>query len=431
MDKSFADKMVVAVDMGSSHITMMLGRLSGEDGKLEILGAERELCRGLAKKGIMDNPTEVASKLNMMIKQLKNRTNIAELPQSIYISLGGHGLRMISAEAERGLEPQNHVSQSILREMEKECRDKIEKTYVEYSVAEVIWDTFVLDGKREVADPLDERAKHILGKYEVYCGPAEMRYNWIKCMEAQNQLSIASCYASTETLRAALISTDEEQEGCAIISFGAETTTYCAYNRGKLLDMCVVPLGSHNLTKDIAFKAISIKDAEALKKRFASLVMPEQVNAIRVKSAINPEESMFFYTNVLCNIVSSREKEILAPIVQHINRYDHILKGKTLYITGGGAHQKGLIPFLQDMVPMDVKMGTIEQHLTENTPSEFAAPEYAQIVGTLLLAGLDAGSSAEIPSAPKENTKGKNKKDKSFLQRVITLFDDPNESKLE
>ncbi len=434
MDKSFADKIIIGVDAGSSRITMMICKLTGTNSVIEILGAESEECRGLVEKGIMTNPAEVASKLNTMIKQLKNRVGLPEIPQQIYLSLGGQGLRMISAEAERSLEPQNHVSELVLREMEKECREKIEKKYVDLSVAEVIWDTFVLDQNKEIADPLDERAKHILGRYEVYCGPAQMRYNWVKCISAQNQLSIASCYASTEALRAALISTDEEQEGCAIISFGSDTTTYCAYHKGKLLDMVVVPYGSHNLTKDIAYRAVSIKDAELLKKRFTSLVMPEEINAIRVRSAVEPDADIFYKTNVLCNIAVSRQKEILAPIIEHIKRYEHILGDKTLYITGGGAKQKGLIPYLESLVSMNVNMGRTIHHLGPETDSKYAAPEYAQIIGTLLLAGLDAGTSAEIASEPAKETKKEGKK-KNFLQNVkqtvIGFFEDPNDRNLE
>lgn len=420
---------IVALDLGSSHLTMMAGRVLA-DKTVEILGVERERCRGLATKGILDNPNEVATRIVRMCKQLKNRIGTLQPLNKIFVTLGGKGLHVTEAEVERSLEPVNHVSDKILREMEQECRNKFERSYQQFSVAEVIWENFILDNKIETNDPSDQRAKRIKGTYEVYYGPAGMRYNWDECIGKQDQLQVQSYFVNTEALRTALINSDEEQEGCAIINFGSDTTTFCAYYHGKLLDLCVVPLGSHNITKDIAYKAISITDADKLKERHTSLITPQNVSSVRVNSAVQPDEDVFFRTDTLSNIAAEREKEILEPILQHIDENIEILENKTLYITGGGALQKGLIPFLQNIIPMDVRMGTFIERLSEYSNNKYASPEYAQIVGTIMLA---AEYYDNIPQTkPTTNKKEKKtKKEKSFGGRLINLlFQDNNDNDL-
>ena len=435
-DKSYADNkasetgnindIIVAVDLGSSHLTMMAGRVL-PDKTIVILDVERELCRGLAVKGLIENPTEVATCLVRMSKLLKNRLNLTQPINRIFVSLGGKNLRITEAEAERSLEPTNHVSEKCLREMEKECRDKFEQQYPNLSVAEVIWGTFILDNKLETTEPLDEKAKYIKGIYEVYYGPEKMRKQWEKAIGQQDQLQVACYFVNTEALRTLLLNNSEEQEGCAIINFGSDTTTYSAYHHGKLLDLLVVPYGSHNITKAIAYKATSMDDAEKLKKKCTSLITPQEVKSIRVNYVMNPGEDIFYSTDKLSNIAKAESDFIFEPVIERINENIDILEDKTLYVTGGGALQKGLIQYLQEKIPMNVQMSTFIDRLSENTDEKYASPEYAQIVGTLLL-GADFIDSFPQASPTQQTPKGKKKsKDKSILDHIANLFKDTND----
>ena len=433
-DKSFADKapkIIYAADIGSSHITMMAGTVDAEG--VHILGMEREICRGLAAKGLLENSTEAASRLVRLSKQLKNRIGQAEAPRIIFVSLGGRDLHKTEAEVDRDLEPTKHVSEKILNDMEKECKRKFENAYPTYSVAEVIWGTFTLDGKIQTTNPNDCKAKMIHGEYELYYGPRQMRQQWDECMSKQEQLKIGCYFVSTETLRTALLNGDDEQEGCAIISFGSDTTTYCAYYHGQLLDLLVVPFGSQNITKDIAYKAISIPDAEKLKKHRTSLIPIEQPLTIRVDSAVEPGNDVFFSTDTLTKIATTREDEILKPIIDRINENIDYLENKTLYITGGGARQKGLVKFLQDRIPMDVRFGSVVNKLSDDTDaSQYGAPELSQLIGTIIL-GSEYIESVSKTLAEKPSTKktGRRRLTDWFKDAANNLFEENQDLKEE
>lgn len=431
-DRLYVDRerdIIYAADIGSSHITLIAGMIA-DDGKLKILGMERELCRGLAIKGLLDNSTEAASRLVKMSKQLKNRIGAAETAQYIFVSIGGKELRKTQTEVERNLEPTNHVTDKVLNDMEEEARRKFENAYPNLSVAEVIWGTFYLDNGIETDNPVGSKTHHIHGDYELYFGPREMRKQWDECFTKQDQLKLGCYFVSTEALRSALLNSDDEQEGCAIISFGSDTTTYCAYHHGQLLDLCVVPFGSHNITKDIAYKTISITDAEKLKK-ITSLVPEEKAINIRVDSAVEPGEDVYFSSDQLNEIATVRENEILKPILKSIEDNIDVLEGKTLYITGGGAQQKGLAEHLQSMVDMNVRIGRVSDKLTDDTDEKYYNPKLSQAVGTLLL-GAEYNETAKRKMIEKKQAerkkRGRSLKDR-FKDIANNLFEDNQDLK--
>lgn len=419
-DKLYADKTITVwgLDLGSSCATLMAGEF-GADGTLHILGVEQEQARGLVSKGLLANSAEAAMTIVRLVKQLKNRLQLSDFPRHIYISIGGKGLRVTQSDVRRSL-PTKHVSNKLLREMEQECKDKLEKAYPNFDVIEVIWDSFVLDGDKEVLDPTDQKATDIEGQYEIYYGQSPIRRRWEECVAKQDIFTVPCYFSSCEALRRALLDDSVVREGAAIIDFGAETTTYCAYYDGQLLDMTVVPFGSYNITKDIAYQAIKESDAEKLKKRFTHLIPQAENTTIRVKSATDLEKTIFYDTTTLTNIAVAREDEIIEKIVERINENIGKLQDKPIFICGGGARQKGIADFLQDRIDMRVQIGNIE-NLSADTDEKFLAPEYARIIGTLML-GYDFSKNNAEQSTIENKKQQKTKK--GLFNTLVDLFQD-------
>ena len=67
-----------------------------------------------------------------------------------------------------------------------------------------------------------------------------------------------------------------------------------------------------------------------------------------------------------------------------LNKEAHRLK--VLYLTGGGSMLQGLVEYIQSKTSLKVMYGSHAPWLTPDTPDEYCMPQYASLVGTLLLA---------------------------------------------
>ncbi len=139
-----------------------------------------------------------------------------------------------------------------------------------------------------------------------------------------------------------------------------------------------------------------------------------------MKSATDLEKTIFYDTTTLTNIAVAREDEIIEKIVERINENIGKLQDKPLFICGGGARQKGIADFLQDRIDMRVQLGNIE-NLSADTDEKFLAPEYARIIGTLML-GYDFSKNNAEQSTIENKKQQKTKK--GLFNTLVDLFQD-------
>ena len=74
---------------------------------------------------------------------------------------------------------------------------------------------------------------------------------------------------------------------------------------------------------------------------------------------------------------------MLSPLMEALNKEAQGIE--VLYVTGGGAMLKGIVGYVQSMTSVKVMGGSHASWLTPDTPDEYCMPQYASLVGTLLL----------------------------------------------
>lgn len=83
-------------------------------------------------------------------------------------------------------------------------------------------------------------------------------------------IAIAEMYLAPLALADSILSETEKRSGCLLVDLGAETTTVSIYYKNILRHLSVIPLGSNNITKDIASQQIEEQDAEKMKLKYGS-----------------------------------------------------------------------------------------------------------------------------------------------------------------
>ncbi len=374
-----SDKQFIAIDLGSSRISAMAGEIQ-QNGELRILSEEFKASDDI-KWGIVEQPSGAAFKVSELQKLLQNSAKIPDISM-VSVSIGAKSMKHMQVSISRFVGKPNVVSESLLDDMLEECKRKSEKADI--TIFDVIPLSYQLDGNR-MDEPAGKKGIQLSGEYLVIYGNSNIKMELERCFD-RTGIRLEYCPLAVESLSAALLEDEEREEGCALINFGATTTTLAVYAEGALQHLLVVPLGAKNITKDIQELGISEANAERLKclKGIAVESLVEQPIYVQVPSADDLSVPVRISTQFLATIIEARLEEIMQPIFDVINRLSFTLEAGII-LSGGGSKLSNIIDFIVDKTDINVRFGDHSGWLTNDTPERFYDPCYAQLVGTILL----------------------------------------------
>jgi len=153
-------------------------------------------------------------------------------------------------------------------------------------------------------------------------------------------IAIAEMYLSPLALADSVLTDAEKRGGCVLIDLGADTTTVAVYYKKILRNLTVVPLGSNNITKDIASLQMEEKDAEQMKLKYASAYTDaSEIDAAKVYPIDNDRT---IDQRKFVEIVEARVQEIIenAWCQVPVDYVDKLLGG--IILTGGGSNMRNI-----------------------------------------------------------------------------------------
>lgn len=410
---------IIAVDLGSTHIRAIAAE-ERENNILHILGVEEKTTSNGVQYGIAEKVTNIGYDINECIKLLKNQTHIADV-NSAFVAIGGRGMQLVETSVNRYLGNNRLISDKLLEDMENECKEKTAKQDV--LVFDVIPQYFLIDNNTETENPEGQKASEIKGFYKILVGNPKSKENTQRSFD-RTGIVIEYDPNKIDAISAALLDDRDRDGGCAIIDFGGETTTLSIFKNRKLQHVCVVPLGGRNITKDIQSLGISEQNAEKLKKIKGQAMesMVQQPVYIQIPSIDATQPAVRINTKFLAKVIEARLSEILNKIFIELKEYETALEGD-LILTGGGCMLHNIVDFVQQYTNLQVRIGSHNEWLSQETLNSFWAPDYSQLIGTLVL-----GSSYQKEHKNEEVKTPKIPKSKKFFDNltngVIKFFDE-------
>ncbi len=373
-----SNKAIVYVDFGGSHISAIAGEVQSNHA-LRILG---ELVRpgDDVKSGVVEKITGAAYKVSEITKLLQNSLRWKERISFVSISVNAKSMKHHTVSIEKRIH--NIVTEKLLQDMEAESRNEIKTENV------VVFNTiplaYYIDGKR-VEEPLGKKGSELRIDYNLIIGHYLVRETLERTIE-RTGIAVDYIHLGMEAISTAILDDRDKEDGCAVINFGATTTTLGVYCEGKLQELFVVPLGGLNITRDILELGISFKNAEILKCKTGCAMekFVEKPMNIQIPSVNPNEEPVKISTAFLAVIIESRLEEMLEPLFNQINSIPYPLHSGII-ITGGASKLKNLPEFIEEKTGFHVRMGSHSEWLSEDTDPKFHEPEYSQAVGALLL----------------------------------------------
>lgn len=415
-DKRF----VTGLDVGTENVRAVIASV-GKNGEVAIVGYNEGKSAGM-RKGIPANLAGPASAIDKMLGDAERMGGYDV--RSAYVSINGS--TVISTHTEGMI-----AVGTVEHEIDDQDLDRVEDVAVSgripanRNVLDVIPLEYALDGQGGIKDPLGMSGARL-----------EMRANVISALTPNcENLKKATATADVQALRLiptavaaarAVLTEKQKENGVAVIDFGAATTSIAIYEEGDLQYVGVIPVGSNNITNDLAIVlAIDPELAEEIKTRFVTGDFDSE-KTIAIKVGKNNERT--FERKEVDAVAKARLEEIFAEVRKKLKaaKYDQRLP-EGIILTGGGAKMRDIDLFAKQALEASVKIGI--PVALGGVAESVAKPEFAVAVGLALI----AAESGELIAPQGKKSKKPGKKSSStgsasgsnpfgFIKKIFSKF---------
>ena len=327
-----AKEFIVAIELGSSKVTGIAGQ-KNLDGSIQILAVVKEESSAFIRKGVVYNIDKTAQCLTSIIKKLE--TQLKTEIRQVYVGVGGQSIRSVRNVIGKDLPNESIVTQEMVIELMDANRNM---TYPDQEILDAAVQEYKVGSQFQI-DPVGIQATRLEGNFLNILERKAFYKNLNKCFETAN-INIAEMYLAPLALADSVLTEAEKRSGCALVDLGADTTTVSVYSKNILRHLAVIPLGSNNITKDIATLQMEESDAERMKLKYAAAYTDNNDIDNDLKYSIDPERQI--ESRKFIEIVEGRLEEIIENVWYQIpsEYYDKLLGG--IILTGGGSNLKNI-----------------------------------------------------------------------------------------
>ncbi len=325
---------IVAIELGSSKITGIAGRKES-DGSIHVLAYAKEESSSFIRKGVIYNIDKTAQSLTSIINKLESALD-NEISK-VYVGIGGQSIRTVKNIVARHLATEEIITDELVDSIKDENRqiplidmDILDEVPQEYKI-----------GINLQVDPVGVLGSNIEGRFLNIVARSSIKKNLQRCFELA-KIEVADYYISPLATADVILTDTEKRTGCALVDFGADTTTIAVYKNNILRYLSVLPLGGNNITRDICALQLEEDEAENLKVKYGNAIF--EINDDEgPKTYLLEDEKRTIERKVLNEIIEARVEEIIANVWNQIelSGYQGDLMAGVI-ITGGCSNLKNL-----------------------------------------------------------------------------------------
>lgn len=355
-----AKDFIVAIELGSSKMTGIAGK-KNLDGSIQVLAVVKEDSSSFIRKGVVYNIEKTAQCLTNIVKKLTTqlKTDITQ----VYVGIGGQSIRSVPNVVTKELPAETLVTQDMIVELMDNNRSM---QYADQEILDAAVQEFRVDSQLQI-DPVGIQCTRLEGNFLNILQRKAFYKALNNCFEMA-QIEVAELYLAPLAMADSVLTDTEKRSGCALVDIGADTTTVSVYLKNILRHLAVIPLGSNNITKDIASLQMEEQDAEKMKLKYACAYTDNNDIDNSLKYSIDPERQVD--SRKFIEIVEGRLEEIIENVWYQIpNEYcDKLLGG--IILTGGGSNMKDIELAFKNHTHIDrIRIAKfVTQTITSNIP---------------------------------------------------------------
>jgi cell division protein FtsA len=385
MAKTAPEGLITALDVGSSKVSALIAQ-KGDNGELVVLGTGQRESRGVKRGYVADmHATEIAIREAVEQAERIAGTNI----EDVWVSFSAGGLTsdVVKLEADLG---GHRVEQADIDELLKAGRDAIDPQGKMVLHAQPT--RYTVDGLAGVKRPLGLHADRLGVDIHVVSTDGSPVRNLDLCVRSAH-LEVRSIIAAPVATGLACLTDEERELGVALVEIGAAVTNVSVFCQGVLAGLASIPMGSADITDDIASAFGTPRSWAERTKCFhgsANLSPRDNHEMIDVVLAIPDDsaEGPRITKAALNSVIRQRLERLMSEIQKELKKLgfqDPI--GRQIVLTGGGAELKGVADYAQQSLGSAVRIGRPKGLAA--LPEAHSGPAFATLAGLARFAATD------------------------------------------
>ena len=379
---------ITGLDVGTSSIKVAIAE--NKNGKAFLRGIFKEPSSGLRKGAIVDL-AEVSQAISRAISNVKKISKAAA--KNIYVNIG---TPQVKIQQSRGIVAVSRADNEIYQDDIEKVKKASQAINLppNRTIIHNVTREFIVDGVGDILDPIGLSGSRLEVNSLVMDAFSPHIKNLSRVVELAGGEISGLVFSPLVASRAAL-SRAQKELGTVLIDVGSGTTGMSVYEENKLIGVAKFPLGSANVSNDLAVGLkIPVSAAESLKLGYGYALAKD----VSIKDHVDmkkfyPEAKGPASRKFISEIIEVRLAEILDFVnneLKLLGKYGNLPGGAVL--VGGGAKIPGLTDLVRQELRVPSQIGLpIEddwQLSNESLREPLEDPEYIVSLG-LVLYGMD------------------------------------------
>ncbi|MBU4350727.1 cell division protein FtsA [Candidatus Parcubacteria bacterium] len=362
--------LISGLDIGTNSIKALVALKKPGEKDLEIM-SQAEVENFGMRKGVVINSSQVSQKIIEVVSLC--RQGLEKKIDSAIININGSHLSFLSG---RGLV-------SVSRADQKISETDIERAFqasrsISLSTNQEVLETypqeFIIDGQPGIKEVEGLRGIRLEAKTLCLVAFAPYLKNLSDSVLGAD-IEIEDILPSAVASAQAVLDQKEKELGVALIDIGGGTTNLTIFEEGNLVDAKVFPLGSNNITNDIAIiLKIEIEEAENIKKSFTGFNLRGSGSLKEAKKS-----GQEFSKKAISKIIEARTKEIFSEVNKELKRLGKSKLPAGIVLTGGGAKLAKTVEFAKKELKLHCRLG-----LPKGFSPQIDDPAWSTVCGLVL-----------------------------------------------
>lgn len=393
MGTVLTNKPIVAIDIGTTKICVIVGRKVGDT--VEVIGMGSAPSHGL-KKGVVVDIAKSVTSIRAAVKEAELVANCTIESATVGVS-GSH----ISAQNSSGAVPIRKGG--VVQEIDIANVISVAKAVPiaeGQQILHVLPKYYRLDGQEKIHNPLGMHGVRLESQVHIITGSVASVQNVVHCCELAG-ITVVDIVLEQLASAMAVLSEDEKELGVGVLDIGGGTADLAIYQHGTIRHTMVVPIAGNHFTYDIAVGLrTTLDDAEQIKQNYglASSDLLKQDIKIEIKG-IQGKKGDVVQQSFLIHVIESRATELLNIIKQEIDHYQlRPFMTTGMVLTGGGSLLGGIEFSTSKILKMPCRIGVPQDNGIN--AKYLNSPIYATGYGLLLYAANKCGKGMQYLEGP-------------------------------
>lgn len=384
------------LDIGTSKVVCLIGAITN-DGVPVCLSIGEAINEGFSNGKITD-----VSKLSFAINQAvaiaenKAKCRIKE----VVVSLSGFQFKSHFLNSKIGWNFEKNITFKDIEHCTKRIPIQKHINIDDYSVIHIIPIKYIIDGKKEVVNPLNLSASTLKIIYHIIVVDSLMMNDVIDAVKKTN-LKVKDVVANSYASGLSSLVDDDRRVGSMIIDIGKSSVSVGVFFENNFIYTFSSPIGGDYITNYICKNTnIKFDEAERIKKKYGAVkplpIDYSEVINVSVISDNGEEESVDMVKSDILNIIYPVVKMSFSVIKKYIEDKNFTPFVNRIIITGGGALIENVKGVAEEVFELPVRVA--KPIKLDGLNEEYVNVSNATLIGLFLFNFYKSSSALKLNS---------------------------------